>query len=357
MRKLKICATTWHVMHFHDLFGALSDIADFYLINNIWRSWRRKEYLAARPIPSNVKFVPYYEPGVYDFAILDIDQQCVNTKLGKSVVYQEFHEQIKDIPQVVINHGAPVYPEFLMTTGMTKQEAEIECKKIIKSMIFDGIITKEKKATVDDIHFGDTHMITNSYQAATDKEWGFGYPIWHGLDAKEWFDLPKEPRVFTALSPAGCEEYYNRDCLNEVIRKLMQNYGYELYWAKMNIKTDTSFDDYKTFLGKSLIYIDVSFRTPMNRARTEAMLSGCCVVQVKGAHDLERFAKDRENIILVDNKPEQIADVLAHLIENQYDEAIKIGQAGKETAKKLFNRERYKQDWIKFINDKLNIKI
>lgn len=338
-RKLKICTTTWHVMHFWDLFNAMSEVADFYLINNFWRSWRRKEFLAARGIPNNVKFVPFYEPGIYDFAILDIDQQCVNTKLGKSVVYQEFNEKIQDIPKVVINHGSPVYPEFLMSNEMTKQEAEAECVRIIKEMV------------------GNNLMVVNSYQSATDKEWGWGYPIWHGMNPDEWLDLPKEPRVFTALSPAGCEEYYNRDCLNEVIRKLGQNYGYELYWAKMNVKTDNSVDDYKTFLGKSLLYLDISFRTPMNRARTEAMLSGCCVVQVKGGHDLERFAVDRENMLLIDNKPDLIADVLANYIENRYEEAVKIGQAAKVTAKRIFSRERYRDDWLKLINDKLNIKI
>ncbi len=339
VRKLKIAATTWHVMHFHDLFNALSDVADFYLINNIWRSWRKKDYIAARPIPDNVKFVPYYEPGVYDFAILDIDQQCVNQHLGKSIVYQELHDQIKDIPQVVINHGSPVYPEFLMTQETTKQQAEEECRRIIKEMV------------------GDAIMVTNSFDAASEKEWGWGNPIIHGLDTNEWLDLPKEPRVFTALSVAGCEEYYNRDCLNEVIRKLMQNYGYQIYWAKVNVDTDKDFDDYKTFLGRSLIYLDVSFRTPMNRARTEAMLSGSCVVQVKGAHDLDRFAEDRKNMILVDNSPEMIADVLADLIENKYKEACIIGQVGKTMAKEKFNRERYRQDWIDLINNKLNITV
>ncbi len=339
MRKLKIACTTWHVMHAWDLFNALSDIADFYLIDNMWRSWRKKEFLAARPIPENAHFVPYYEESEYDFAILNIDQQCINEKIGKSVVYREFNERIKDIPKIVINHGAPVYPEFLMTPDMTKQDAENECKKIVKKMV------------------GDNIMVVNSYQSATEKEWGWGCPIWHGLNPDEWLDLSKEPRAFTALSPSGCEEYYNRDCLNEVIRKLKQNYGYNLYWAKMNIKTDGSVEDYKTFLGRSLLYVDVSFRTPMNRARTEAMLSGCCVVQVKGAHDLDRFAKDKENIILVDNNPEQIANVIASMIENKYHEAIKIGQAGKEMTKKIFNRKRYRQDWIDLITNQLKIKI
>ena len=339
MRKLKIVATVWHVMHAWDLYNALKDVADFYLIDNFWRSWRKKDFLAARTIPENVHFVPFYEAGVYDFAILNIDQQCVNTKLGKSIVYQELNKQIQDIPKVVINHGSPVYPEFLMSTGMTKLDAEKECIKIIKELI------------------GDNLMVVNSYESATEKEWGWGYPIHHGLDSNEWFDLSKEPRVFTALSPGGIDDYYNRDCMNEVIRKFRQNYGYELYWAKMNVKTDGSVEDYKNFLGRSLIYLDTSIRTPMNRARTEAMLSGCCVVQVKGAHDLDRFVKDKENMILVNNEPEQIADVLVDLIENRYYEAIKIGQAGKETAKKMFNRKRYRQDWLIFLDTQLGIKI
>lgn len=339
VRKLKIVATTWHVMHAWDLFNALKDDADFYLIDNFWRSWRKKEFLAARPIPENVTFIPYYEEGKYDFAILNIDQQCINNKLGKSIVYEELNGRIKDIPKVVINHGGPVYPEYLMTPNMTKPQAEEECRNIIKKMV------------------GDNIMVVNSYEAASEREWGWGNPIWHGLDPDEWLDLPKEPRIFTALSPAGCDEYYNRDTLNEVIRLTKQNYGYEIYWAKMNVKTDGSLDDYKTFLGQSLIYLDVSFRTPMNRARTEAMLSGCCVVQVKGAHDLEKFAKDGENMVLVNNSPKEISDMLYTLIENNYNKALEIGQNAKKMASEKFNRLRYRQDWLKLINDKVGIKI
>lgn len=339
MKRLKIAATTWHVMHAWDLYNALSDVADFYLIDNMWRSWRKKEYLAARPIPANVKFVPFYEEGIYDFAILNVDQQCVNDKIGKTVVFKELNERIKDIPKVIINHGSPVYPEFLMQTGMTKQQAEEDCRRIIKGMV------------------GDSLMVVNSHEAASEREWGWGYPIIHGLEASEWYDLPKEPRIFTALSPAGCEEYYNRDIMNEITRKLKMTYGYDLYWAKMSVKTDGSPEDYKEFLGRSLIYLDVSFRTPMNRARTEAMLSGCCVVQVKGGHDLERFAKDGENMVFVDNSPEAIVKTMVDLIENRYDEAVKIGQAGKETAIKHFNRQRYAEDWKRFITEQLKIQL
>ncbi len=83
----------------------------------------------------------------------------------------------------------------------------------------------------------------------------------------------------------------------------------------------------------------------MNRARTEAMLSGCCVVQVEGAHDIERFAIPNKNMIIVPNDPEKIAK----LINNHYNDCIKIGQEGKKTAIKIFSREKYRQEWLKLI--------
>ena len=247
-------------MHFHDLFNALKDDADFYLAHNTNKPW----FFDHRPLPSNACFVPYYEEGKYDLAILDIDQQCVNRRMGKSILFQEMNERIKDIPKIVINHGSPVYPEFLKSGDeMTFEQAEQKCKDEIKEMT------------------AGMPMVVNSYQGATDDEWGWGTPIVHGMNPDDWFDLEKEPRIFSALSPGGCDKYYNRERMNEVSRILEEKYGLPLWWAKVNIETGKSFDFYRKFLGGSLIYFDPSFRTPMNRARTEAMHSGCCIVQVE----------------------------------------------------------------------------
>lgn len=330
--RYQIVTTDWHVMHFWDLMNALKDHADFFLIHNTHRSWLDKTYLAARPIPANAQHVPYYEKGKYDLAILDVDQQCANPALGKTRLQTELMKLITDIPRVVINHGTPVYPEWLCKEGMTKMEAEAECRQLVLSLV------------------GDTPMVVNSYEAASAREWGKGIPIIHGMDPAEWFDLPKEPRVFTALSAAGLEEFYNRACMNEAKNILHEKFGYTLWWAKENVDTHTSWDFYREYLGKSLVYLDTSLRTPMNRARTEAMLSGCCVVQARGAHDLDRFAKDGENMILVDNDPNKIANLVADLIENRYDECIQIGQAGKQTAMQMFSRERYRDDWLRLID-------
>lgn len=308
-------------MHFYDLFNALKNDAEFYLAYNTWRPW----FKHLRSLPENARMVPYYEPGKYDLAILDIDQQCVNKRMGKSIVYQQFNALIQDIPKIVINHGTPVNPEFCkIGDDMTFEQAEESCKKQIKEMV------------------GNNIMVVNSFKAS--EEWGWGLPIIHGMNPDDWLDLPKEPRVFTALSPAGLDLYYNRECIIRVAQ-LLEEKEYQLYWARVNPPND-EFHFYREFLGRSLIYIDTSIRTPMNRGRTEAMLSGCCVVQVKGAHDLERFAIDGENMILVPNKPEKIAEILIDLIENQYERCVKIGQEAKKTAIKLFNYERYRADWL-----------
>lgn len=321
-------------MHFYDLFNALKDEVDFYLCHNTNKVW----HYSARPLPENAKMVPYYEPGVYDFAILDVDQQLANPNLGKTKLYKALDKLITDIPKVVINHGSPVYPEFLLNQedeAMTKKNAEDLCKNIIRELV-------ENKP-----------MVVNSYDAASEKEWGWGTPIVHGMNPDDWWDLPKEPIVFTALSPGGCDEYYNRFCMNEVAKILLDKHGYQLLWAKVNTQTEKSFDAYRELLGSCLIYLDTSTRTPMNRARTEAMFSGACIVQVRGAHDMGRWARPEENMIIAPNDPESIADTLCELLENGYDKCIKIGQEGKKTAKELFNYKRYRDDWMAFLSEAL----
>ncbi len=333
-RKLKIFGTVWHVAHWWDLCNALKDDADFFICVNHNRIWGEE----SRPMPDNAHYVSHYEEGIYDFAILNVDQQLANEKIGKRRVFKELNETIQDIPKVVINHGSPVYPEFLAVGDITKKDSEEVCRTKIKELI------------------GDLPMVVNSHAAASDKEWGWGYPIIHGMNPDDWWDLPKEPRVFTALSRGGCDEYYNRFCMRQVA-SILKEYGYELWWAKENTPTGKGWDQYREWLGRSLIYLDTSFRTPMNRGRTEAMFSGCCVVQVKRAHDIENFCMHNDNMILVDNNPDEIANKVIDLIENKYDDCVRIGQNAKKTAIEKFSRERYRQDWLKFIKEVLKVKI
>jgi glycosyltransferase involved in cell wall biosynthesis len=329
MGKLKIFDYCWHTPHQWDMVNALHDDCEFYYCLNVKRHWNT----AQRPVPSGLKFVTHYEQELYDAAILHIDQQMVNTFHQKHLIYKQFDSTIAGIPKIVINHGAPVYPEYFQRLGLQLSEAEMQekCVDIIRNMV------------------GGHTMVVNSHTSATQKEWGFGHPIVHGMNPAEWLDLPKEPRVFTALSPVGLDMYYNRKCMAQVADELYDTYGYILHYAKINADVGSSPEAYKAYLGKSLLYLDTSFRTPMNRARTEAFLSGCCVIQVEGAHDLERWAKPDENIIIVPNSAKEIARVVADLLENGYDRALTIGQKGKKMATVEFSYDRYRSDWLKLL--------
>jgi len=320
MKKIKIFGIPWHASHQYELFKLPN--CEFYLLINNCREWAPR----ARPLPKNVKWVPYYEPGKYDLAILHVDQMSIDERLSnKGIIFRELNKQIQDIPKIVINHGSPVWPEWY-----TKEE----------------IIEKMAKLV------GDNIMVVNSYKAA--EEWkGVGkeiVPIIHGLDPKEWWDLKKEPRIITAVSPAGLDTYYNRK-LYKATQEELGKKGIAIVHLRIHIFFD-NWDDYRDYLGRSLIYFDYSLHTPMNRARTEAMLSGCCIVTAKN-HDVERFIENGKNGFIIPNNPYSAARLLEKLI-NDYDRCIKVGQKGKETAIRFFNKDRYQRDWLNLIKKVIN---
>lgn len=263
--------------------------------------------------------VSRYEPGKYDLAILDLDQMCIDeAKSCKGRLYRELNENIQDIPKIVINHGSPVWLEWYNKETIVKK---------IKEMV------------------GDNTMVVNSYKAR--EEWGFGEVIWHGMGLDEWRDLPKDPRIVTAVSPAGLDAYYNRK-LFKATRDLLGKKGIQIVHFRINAFFK-DWDDYRDYLGRSLIYFDYSLHTPMNRAKTEAMLSGCCVVTAKN-HDVERYIENGKNGFIIPNNPYSAEKILTDLITD-YDKCVKIGQEGKKTAQRLFNRKRYRQDWLTLIKD------
>jgi transposase len=325
-KKIKIFDYCWHIPHQWDMVHALRDDCEFYYALTVFTQWDTVK----RPVPPEIKFVTHYEPGLYDVAILHIDQGSIQPLSQKRMIYEHLNSVITDIPKIVLNHGTPVLPEHFSETAPSLTEAEMQeqCINSIRDLV------------------GNNIMVVNSHTAASKKEWGFGIPIVHGLNPDEWLDLPKEPRAFTALSPAGYDVYYNRQCMVEIADILDETYGYILQYARLNVDVGSTPEEYKRYLGKSLLYIDTSFRTPMNRARTEAFLSGCCVIQVEGAHDLERWAKPGENIILVPNDPAKIANVIADFLDNGYQKALAVGQKGKEMAIREFNPQRYRNDWL-----------
>lgn len=300
-----------------------------YLLNNV-RRWN--EY-SARPEPSTIyskdefEWVTHYEKGKYDVAILHVDQQHVDPDIGKGQLYRAMNEVIQDIPKIVINHGTPCWDEFY-TEDLVINGGTLVNQRGTKELIgMKGMI-------------GDNFMVVNSYDAV--ERWGWGYPLIHGMNSEEWWDLPKEPRVVISLSPGGLDKYYNRQLLSSIKSEIKGKTGLDVAHITVNYEA-RDWNDYRRFLGTSLIYINPTLDSPMPRSRTEAMLSGCCVLTSK-YHGANEFIEHGVNGFIVPDNPMSYADAVHGLINYQYKGALEIGQRGKETAKKLFNEDRYLND-------------
>lgn len=327
MRKLKVFNYPWHLGHQFEL--QKFDWVDWSWLIQYHRQYNDKP----RGDFFKGEWVDAYEKGKYDFALLHLDQQCFEDSIwerGKGAVYKELNQVINDIPKIVIMHGTPDYPEAFP--------------------VEQDLIDKMNEAV------GDNFVIFNSYKAR--EQWGWEHKkncavIWHGLTPSEWYDLPKEPRVVTMIGPAGLDHYYDRAFLSAI-----KDYLLEEGITHCHITVDWSADnweDYRQFIGRSLIYIHPSLNSPMPRSRTEAMLSGCCVLSTPH-QDADKFIKHGENGFIINRNPKEVLDLVKSLISN-YDKTLKIGQEGKKTALELFTHDRFSEDWMKVVESVLNIKI
>lgn len=338
---IRIFGVVNHLAHNYELLKLAQHypIKFSYLLNNN-RRWSRG---SARPYPPDwltkdqFEWVTEYEPGKYDLAILSVDQWHVDPDVGKGWIYRDLNEIIQDIPKIVINHGTPMsdsYDEDMVINGGEVIDRKGNPKKLM------GI--KQK--------IGDNFMVVNSYTA--NKRWGWGYPIIHGLDPKEWWDLPKETRVVLPLSPGGGDKYYNRELITHIKSYVHEKCGMEVIHTNVNYDPK-DWDDYRRLIGSSLISIAPYKDSPMPRSRTEAMLSGQCVLTSK-YQDAHLFIEQGVNGFIIPDNPLSYAETIFQLINYGYKDAIEIGQRGKETALKYFKLERWMGDWWFVINEVLN---
>lgn len=327
-RKIRVFGHPWHLAHQYEL--AKLPFFDWSWLIQYKRPYSKK----SRTDFMKDRWVPFYEPGKYDVAILHLDQQCVEEEIwqrGKGSLYRELNQVIQDIPKIVIMHGTTYYPE-----KFSKQEVIERVKEIV----------------------GDNPMITNSRQCAQD--FGFGTPIIHGLDPAEWVDLPKEIRVVTMVSPGGLDKYYDRTFLENIREELVER---DIQHCHITVDWQADgWEDYRNFLGRSLIFLAPFKDSPMPRSRTEAMLSGCCILTTPW-QDAGSFITHGENgFIIGDEKtgvprnPKSVADLIEHLLENP-EVARSVGQKGKKTALELFSVENYRAQWAGVLEKVLNRKI
>ena len=88
----------------------------------------------------------------------------------------------------------------------------------------------------------------------------------------------------------------------------------------------------------------------MPRSRTEAMLSGACILTSKN-HGAEDFIENGVDGFIVPDNPLSYARAIETILNGSYQDAIKVGQKGKLKAQKLFNVDRYHADLYYIITE------
>jgi hypothetical protein len=393
MKTIKIVSASWHVPHHHQLFGIPN--TEWYLIQNNVKRWN----YFSRPLPENVHWIPFYESGKYDVWIGDVDQQCIDPRIGKGQLYRDLNKSITDIPKIVINHGTPCWPERWESAGHKRWTMPLELNN---AELKDTLEYQRKflvnggKTTIDgeivEIEgmkkiLGDNTVVVNSHKSK--EQWECGKVIIHGLDPEEWWDLPKSPRSVSMISTGGLDYYYGRDFLNSTINRLAEDYGLKhtwishpgswTIWDSPILAKDGGWDAYRDFLGRSMIFFNPTRESCMPRSRTEAMLSGCCILTTayqdedqfitgdirplwtssSGVKDfisnVDSCIKEVEiNGFIVPENPLAVSSLINYLIYDNPKECLRIGQRGKQTAIKLFNKERFDRNWRQLLEKEIS---
>jgi len=334
MRKIKyrIFDYAWYIPVQTDLIKALQQHCMFDYCLNQRVQWT-DEYFQA--VKGNVNLVSHYTEGLYDVAILHVDQHVLSPLHQKRRIYDQLNYLIQDIPKIVVNHGMPIYNKDSVELQSDPIERQIDYVNQLQDLI--------DKNT----------MIVNASSLGSNQLWGFGLPVIHGIDTENWPFLPKEPRVITTIAEEISKYDHNRQFLSEVALELQNAYGYKLWQRAVNADADFSLYGNRQYTGRSLLYLDVAIPS-LSRSRAEAFLSGCCVIRLEDAKDLEEWAIPNENIILVPHQAKEIAKVITHFLEDGYEKAVQIGKKGKEIAEKKYNLTQYRNSWLDLLKKVTN---
>jgi glycosyltransferase involved in cell wall biosynthesis len=258
----------------------------------------------------------------YDVAFLHLDQWC-DDHILRALPYRVMNQIAEGVPRVVIMHGTPDNPD--------------NRERILRLI-------------------GDLPVVCNSYQAAV--EWSgnegafdcYGLPqfrtVIHGYDVDEFWSEPLERRGREAVTICSGGQLSRKYHGIPLIERLARDIPLAWYGPRGNREWLTDYYSYRAMLARSLIYFSPTRQGPMPGARTEAMLSGCCIVTVPG-NDVERFIEHGTTGFIVETY-EDARDALAMLLRDP-EVAWLMGQAGREAAQKAFGKERFAADWLRVL--------
>jgi glycosyltransferase involved in cell wall biosynthesis len=265
------------------------------------------------------------DPTEYDLALLHLDNWCDRVNL-RAYPFRVMKAISRDTPQVIIIHGTP--------------DHEHNRQAILRLI-------------------GDLPVVCNSHAAALAWDGGdgrvdrYGLPqfraIIHGYDVDEFYNYPFAARhheAFTVCSGGEMSREYHGIPL---VERMMRDVP-ELHWYGPNGDRGwlPTYDQYRDMLSSRLIYFSPTRAAPMPGSRTEAMLSGCAIVTVPG-NDFEQYIETGTNGFVVNTYSEAREALQALLAHPEY--AFVIGQQGRDTARELFNSDRFVKDWLDLLDE------
>lgn len=315
-RTLRILDHAWHIAHAYRLH-ALPAQFDYYPVGT--RTWDAD----IRPVPANWGgFVAEPDLSSYDVLLSHMDNWCDRAEL-RGTPFRLMNLLALDAPQaarICIMHGAP---------------DDWQNRDRIRRML-------------DLAPGGSPFLVCNSQQAY--REWGLGparsRPILHGYAVDEFWSSKERKQWAATVCSAGeiSRAYHGVPLLERVRRDVPVIWvGYE-----GDIPYFPTYQEYRAFLAESLIYVHTGQASPMPGARTEAMLSGCCVVTTSN-HDAACYITHGETGFLCDTAAEMI-DILRMLLADPR-RAYRVGQRGREAARAFFHQDRFVADWMKLLGD------
>lgn len=339
-KRYRILSYRWHVAHQYELYKLPSMVT---LVEDLGTKVTRAWDFDQRPLPGNVVFRQWRAIDVtqFDLAILHFDENVLapentNGALGPDwgAAFRFFMEDVR-LPKIAICHGTPQFHG--------QYDANYRGKDLLH------VIEPTRKQLVD--YLRDTPVVCNSHQAA--KEWGFhrSTVIWHGFDPDEFPLALYERGILSPLGPAVMSRPHYRGYF--LYQAVFENFPGEFSpsslavrephrWRFGNDYARAKFRNYVDEIRRYSIYFNPTLRSPMPRARGEAMMCGLVTVNANN-HDVDRFVTNGVNGFY-SSDPSELREYLLYLLRNP-DAARKIGTEGRKTATDVFHINRYLADW------------
>jgi len=313
---LRIADYHWHQAHSYRL-SALPAHFDFVSLST--RHWDPE----IRPVPDNYTLnIPEPDLTSYDVILSHLDNWCDRAEL-RGAPFRLMNLIAMGAPQAVricIMHGTP-----------------------------DGEGNRMRIHRMLDLSpGGPPFLVCNSEEAKRGWQLGPGRSraIIHGYDVDEfWSAKQRKVWAITVCSAGQVSRTYHGVPLLERIRRSVP-----VIWCGYNgdIPYFDTYREYRDFLAESLIYVHTGQRSPMPGARTEAMLSGCCIVTTSN-NDADKHIEHGATGFLCDSAKDMI-QTIQYLLAHPRD-AYRVGQQGREYARRQFDKDRFVEDWLRLLAD------